>query len=154
MSSIIVRDGTLADGDEVIALGKKVHAESQFKDLPYLDKYVRYTLTENLGKEGVLFLVAERDSTLVGAFAAYHNNWFFTNARYAADMFLFMDISARNTLAPVMIIQRYIDWAKKMGVARINLGQTTGIETERVVKAYQAMGFTKTGSNFTIALNK
>lgn len=139
-----VRLAVMEDLDAIVALAHEMHQESptysklEFNDEKFLD---------HLGRLHRVF-VAEVNGTVVGMMGCYAQQTSFSLELIAFESGLFITKEHRGGRLALALIKAYEEWAMSQGVARINLGTSTGIEADRVKALYERLGYTHVGYSF------
>ena len=142
-----VRQATLAD---LLALGEfaKEYREeaamfSRFPvDYDRLMKNLAGTVVSPEGYLGVLIV----DGKIAGALWGCLIELPWSNAKMAQDAILFVSKEYRGN--GKLLLENWERWAKKSGAEAVCISTASGLETERVCKLYERMGFKPTGHTF------
>jgi len=144
----MIRHATLKDIPALIELGKVMHAESRYRVLPYLPSRVERTLLALMAGAGVV-LVAEVDGEIVGGFMGTCAEHFFSSAKVAGDLAIFVAPDYRGGLLGARLIKTFVDWAKEQGAKIIDTSVTTGVMTPKTEALFARLGGELVGSVFT-----
>lgn len=143
----MIRPATADDLPSLLALGERMHAESpRFSRLRFDADRLRSTLSSLIGSDSGFLWVAENAAgNLTGGMAAVVVQHWASSDLVATDLALFMDPSARGSLAPLRLLTRYRQWAAERGAKLIQVGVTTGVDTETTARLYEQLGFSRCG---------
>ncbi len=142
----MVRDATLADIPAMVALGQLMHAESRYSFMAYDGEKVAITLKTLIGTGFVR--VHERDGEIDGGMVGYMSEAWFSRAKVAAELALFMTPGKRGGMAAWYLLSEFSAWAENQGAQEITLAITTGVKVEETGRMYQRLGFEQVGGVF------
>jgi len=151
-----LRAATQDDVQAMVALGRSVHAESRFANLPYDDgklsrALVRLVELQERGSHCVL-LVENREGALIGGFIGALESYFFTSAVSANSILIWVDRAYRGSAAALRLIGAFRDWAKGKGAIEVCVLVASGVTIGRTDRFLQRLGFCQTGGNYALAL--
>lgn len=152
-----IRYATRADIPAMLEVGKVIHAESRFADMPYDETKLRQGLDELIHlqeKAGShCFLVAEnRDARIVGGFIGALETYFFTRAVSANSILIWVDPAWRGSSAAVRMIDAFHRWAAQHQASEVCLLVASGVTIGRTDRFFRRLGFVQTGGNYSLAL--
>ena len=137
--------------EEMVELGRAMHAESAFAFLPYEDDVVLKTL-RSLAAQGRLFLLRyEDDATnkLVGFFCGCTDKYFFNGERIPHDLAFYVHPSHRGKgMAVLRMIRWFEKWARLKRAREVCLGVSTGIKVAETGALLVRAGYTVMGGTF------
>ena len=142
----MVRDATLADIPAMVALGQLMHAESRYSFMAYDGEKVAITLKTLIGTGFVR--VHERDGEIDGGMVGYMSEAWFSRAKVAAELALFMTPGKRGGMAAWYLLSEFSAGAENQGAQEITLAITTGVKVEETGRMYQRLGFEQVGGVF------
>lgn len=148
MSKYIIRNATVEDINTCLELATEMHQESRFSkfslNLNKLSLFMDYLIKDDSG----IVLVAIKDDEIVGGFMGLTVEHWFGNSLASYDTALFVKKSERGGSLGYLLIKEYIRIAKEMGVEEICIGNSTGVDFEKVEKLYMTCGFSRVGGTF------
>ncbi|MBN8196034.1 hypothetical protein [Thalassospira povalilytica] len=137
------------DVETAIELGRALHAESQFRDMPYNPDKLRKLGAKVLsGTHGYLLILAERDGVATGFILAKLDRHFFSDALAVSVLVLFVHAHARGGLSALKMLDGLGKWAKSNSVASVYINSTSGIDCSKFDAFARKIGFSFVGSNF------
>lgn len=140
-----IRQATLDDIPNLVALGRLMHQESVYRtyalDVEKLALLLKHLLDEAAG----IVLVAESSGAIVGGFVGMVVEHWFGLTKQAVDLALFMEPSHRGGRTAFRLLNAYVEEAKNRGADQIVMANSTGVDMERVADLFEAVGFEKTG---------
>lgn len=139
----MIRNATIEDVPALISLGRLLHEESEYRDLPY-DVEKITGVAHRLLEDGFL-RVYEKDGELLGGMSAVITEFWFSHEKVAADVAVFVKPDRRGGIVAAALVRQFIEWAEERGVARQRLSITTGINEEQTAELYENLGFRKCG---------
>ena len=150
--SKVRRIQNMEDVERMIALGRKMHAESPvFCRMEYeeerLRAYGRMAL-ENPQDWGV-FYVDDNGETIAMVSVFVTPKYFSSKNREANDMFLYARPDRRGGLAAARCMRAVEAWAKENDVSAINMAVSAGIDDDRAVRFYEGMGYRQSAVTMT-----
>lgn len=140
-----IRNATQADMPELLKLGKAMHEESRWSALPFAEEKVRDLLVGLTVVPHGFLMVAEQGGQIIGVYAGWCGEHFFTHQKVASDFAVFVTPGKRGGLAAMQLIGAFIYWAKGQGAAIIQTGVSTGVLVEETTSLYERMGFETIG---------
>lgn len=146
-----LRPAVHTDIEAIIALGRRMHAESPRFSLMTFDADKVFVLLSNAIRDDRYFLqVAEQDGVLVGGFAGVMAAHWFSTDQVAQDMAVFVDPGKRGSIVAARLVKSFIEWARGRGAKQINLGISTGVMVEQTANLYRALGLKQYGYLFEV----
>lgn len=140
------RKATLFDVPQLVALGRQMHAESRYADLPFDPGVLATTLSSMLSDQFVY--VVDRDGELLGGMlGCVVPSWFGPGAM-AYDMGLFVAPDRRGGLAAMQLIAAFKAWAAAMDAVEVTCGVTTGVHEAATDKLYRRLDFAPSGTAY------
>tara|TARA_E500000318_G_C3555862_1_gene211062 strand:+ start:484 stop:927 length:444 start_codon:yes stop_codon:yes gene_type:complete len=139
------------DVETAIELGRALHAESQFRDMPYNPDKLRALGTKVLsGNHGYLLILAERDGVATGFILAKLDRHFFSDALAMNVLVLYVEPVARNGLSAIKLLHVAKSVGKRSRVKSIYISSTVGFGDLRFDKFMKKIGCKRVGSNYSI----
>jgi GNAT superfamily N-acetyltransferase len=133
------------DTDQLVALGRQMHAESWYSDLDYSEAEVRGLLDLLAESPFMLGLVLEGENgAIAGFFAAAETSHFFGSDRYASDIAIYVAPEHRGGPGFVRMVKAYEAWCRIRGVKQIHLGVSSGLDHPKTVRLFEKLGYTST----------
>lgn len=147
---MIIRRATEQDLPEMIRLGSIMHQESVYSDLDYDPGKLLANGRDWLKFPDLYFLAVAEDNSgqVIGMYAGFVSEYYFGRDLCAYDLLLFVDPSRRGSMAAVMLVKAFEDWAWSVGAKEVCPGTTTMVAPERTSRLFQALGYTVVGSIF------
>lgn len=141
--------------DELVALGRSMHAESALGALPLDDDRLRRTLEGAINDEtGVYCVLVARasDGKPAGALFGTISRPWFTQALVAHDHAFFVTSQFRGSSAAIKLLQAFRRWAERRNATSLHVSQRVGVEMERFERFMRSAGFEPRGMNFGMSL--
>lgn len=140
------REATLNDLESLLELAEAMHAESRYaKRYPFNVEIVAKMLRMAMAEPAWCLWVVERDDQVIAAFMGAVTSQWFSSAKVAQDLALFVRKEDRGSMIGPALIARFARWAKEQGAVDVEIGVNTGISTERTGRLLQARGFNPVG---------
>lgn len=140
---MLVRAATRSDLPDLVAWGKLMHEESDYRTMPF-DKEQIEKLAEMVftcPSQFCAFMIEGE-----GFFVGQISESFFSKQKIAYDILLFVLPEKRGGSAAVKLIKAYEEWAQDNEAAYAQLGVTTGIDEHRTLCFYKRMGYNQFGT--------
>lgn len=147
-----IRDATIEDIDQILDLGKRMHAESsRFGALAFDEGKVRSLFAGLIGSEDAIVLVAEvPDGEIIGGFAGFASEHWYSTDKVAQDLALFVRMDRRGGILAARMIKAFVSWAQERRCKQITLGISTGIRVEETAQLYRSLGLKQFGYCFEV----
>lgn len=134
--------------DQVVAIGREIHAESVYSDMPFDEnKLIRQLSGCGSIVPSRYFQIAVRGDTVLGGFFGCVSPAFFSDAIIAKDMGWWVMGSMRGSAAAILLLADFEIWAISRGAKKIIVGQTGVKNIERTTKLFKNCGFSVIGFN-------
>ena len=148
----------------MIELGRKLHAESGYRNLPLDDDRMWEIGRRGLKDRNPGLFIAEHDDgegdaasgdgkggkQVVGMAIAVLGEYYFSPARSVTVQLLYVLPEARGGWAAVKLLRALRQWAQQNQAQDIHVNVTTGIDTARTDRFLRRMGFKQTGGNYVL----
>lgn len=148
MTNTIIRRAAIKDVPQLLALGKEMHEESSYKQYSLNLRKLDVTLTSCIRDEMAIPLVAERDGKLLGGIIGFISSHYFGDDLVASDMAFFLTKEERKGRLGLKLLMAFIEEAKRLGADQISIGNSTGVDIDRIKKLYESLGLTHVGYQF------
>lgn len=148
MEGVTIRYAQTGDDAVMIAtLGCNMHAESNFKDMPYdifdVKAFADWVIQDE-SQAAILAETAEGD--LVGMVLCGANRSFYGPAVAAYEHAFYVAPGWRKSGLAVALRDAYLAWAASKGARRVAAGNSAGAPDENFVKLWQDAGAQRAGS--------
>lgn len=144
----MIRPAIKEDINDLVVLGREMHEESRFAGLTFSEEKVRHLLAHLIDDPNGCLLVSEKDGVIIGGFAGFISEHYFSTDKVANDFALFIGKADRGGMSAALLLRSFVKWAKKQGAALIQVGITTGVHVEESTRLYNALGFKTVGPLF------
>lgn len=144
----MIRHAEKTDLDDLVELGRRMHAESNYTPLVYSEFVYRRNLELLLGSERGCVLVAELQGELIGVYVGVVGDAFFSTDRIAQDLLLYVEPEHRGGMTAMRLIKAFENWAWQQGAAQIRPGISVGGDYTTAARLYEAAGFDVCGYTF------
>lgn len=140
----MIRSANFDDIPALLTLGAQMHAESPgFGRHPFIPDKLRNIAEHLLLNAPGILLVAVRGDEIVGLMAGLVSEHFFSNAKMATDLAVYVIPEARGGMAGVALIKAFEKRAKELGADECQPGVSAGISDELAVELYERLGYTR-----------
>jgi len=149
---MFLRPAEVTDVDTMIALGRRMHAESpRFSLMNFDSDKVRALMVNAIADDRYFLMIAENDERdLIGGFVGFMAQHWFSTDQTAHDIALFVDPDRRGSIVAARLVKSFIDWARGRGAKQINLGISTGVMVEKTAQLYRSLGLKQYGYLFEV----
>lgn len=139
----MIRDMKPTDIPVLISLGQDMHQESRYRNLDF-NPVRLMELGDQILKNPQMYLakVYEVDNEIRGFVIAFVVHHFFGDDLTAADLAVYVMPEHRKGRVGIKLVQAYTEWCEKKGVKEPLLGVSAGIDSLRIGKLYEHMGYT------------
>ncbi|HEY4116750.1 MAG TPA: GNAT family N-acetyltransferase [Byssovorax sp.] len=148
-----VREVSAGDLRTVVALARRMHAESAFAFLAFDVGSVTSGFEAVVGREDHFGAVAERGARVVGFIAGRLAHYPFSREILASDLAFYVAPEARASTAAVRLVRALWTWAESKGARELSLASSSGVEVERLEQFYGRLGLAKMGSIHRVRLH-
>lgn len=142
-----IRPLTLDDIPPMVALFEEVgHEAGWIPRIEFSPDHIATSLAAMIARENFLAVGVDADDGLVCGFliAELASPWY-TPTPIAAERVLYVHPQCRRSGHAHRLIQRYIDWGRERGAAEILIGNSLGIQAEKVRALCESLGFEAIG---------
>lgn len=150
-----LRFATQADVPRLVEVGRAAHAESRFASMPYDTEKLLASLggLVDLQRHGNhFFLLAEsRESHVIGMLIGSIEEYFFTHAKCANSILLWVSPKYRGSAAALRLIGAFRDWGLKQGALEVCINVASGVTIGRTDRFLRRLGFLQTGGNYAMS---
>lgn len=144
----MIREATRGDIEEIIGLAFEMHQESRYCVMEFdVEKVVGF-LVGCIEHEDYLLLVAEKGGKIIGGFAGFVMEQWFSHDLFASDFALFVSPDRRGGMVAAQLVKAFTGWAKVKGCKMIQLGISTGVKVKETGKLYERLGYENYGELF------
>ncbi|NQV79113.1 MAG: GNAT family N-acetyltransferase [Alphaproteobacteria bacterium] len=143
-----VRAAVGSDVPALMALGRVMHNESRYSDLPFEALRVGFSLHRWIIMDDNRVAVAEAQGRMVGAMVSAIGTWYFHGGKQASDLALFVLPEHRGSRAALLLVRDFLDWAAASGCIEATIATSTGINPETAGRFLERTGFEACGGVF------
>lgn len=145
---MIVRPIETSDIPALIHLGGMMHEESSMQMLSYSPKKVAITSYQVIEspESGRFCVVAVDNGRIVGMMSCFVEAPCYSDDLVAWDEACYLLPEYRGSGIFLVMVGEYVKWAESVGAKVAFLTHSSGVNHERISKAYEKMGFARTGS--------
>jgi GNAT superfamily N-acetyltransferase len=144
-----IREFVPDDYDQAHALAVRMHEESTFSVFPFVSDQVEKIANSCLANDDLVALVAEMDGVLVGILVGFATEHFFSDARYASDLVIYVHPDYRGSTAAIRLMATFEGWARARGCVELRIGAATGINPEKTDRFYKGIGYRECGVQYS-----
>lgn len=138
------------DAQDLITLGREMHAEGSYADLEFSSKRVLETFDWYLEDDNKTAIIARKGETPVGLYAGYIAKYYFSEETVANDIAWFVTKPLRGTRVGLRLLDMFEEWALGKGVSEVRLGFTTDINPEAFDRLMKKRGYDPLGRNYRL----
>jgi GNAT superfamily N-acetyltransferase len=151
----MIRDATEQDRAEFLRLCRLLHAETAMSFVPLkiekMDEMFTWVLKQDPEYPSLL-RVSEEDGKLVAMLLGFITNYYFSDAKYAGETFLYVTPERRGSSIAFRLWRQFRDWAKENGALELSHGVSTGINVENAHRFFTGVGMTHMGGIYKLRL--
>jgi GNAT superfamily N-acetyltransferase len=133
------------DMPAVFELAERGYRESRYNRYPLRpEKFQNLADLAEAEPDSVLCVVAE-ETGIIGMLCAIVTEHYFADMVYATNLALYVDPDSRGKLVAPKMIRGFERAARVRGVDEIMLGATFGVESDRTLRLFNALGYETIG---------
>jgi hypothetical protein len=131
---------------QCIELARQMVKDSAYGDMPFDGEKVMQQIE---GMDGNIYFsrIAVCGDVLYGGFIGVLIRSLFCDQLIAKDVGWWVSKDMRGSMAAIMLLREFEEWAKMKKAVKIMLGQASGINVERTTKLYEKCGYKVVGFN-------
>jgi len=145
---LTVRDFKDDDINAFIGMGKFLQQNGNFSECGFsLEKTVMLFTQVMVSPDYFGVIVEADDGKSVGCFVAMIQEYYFSDKKLAVDLCfgIFPDYRENAKEAMKEMLERYEQWAKKVGVIEVTASTSTGLHGDKLEKYLNASGYKTVG---------
>ncbi|MCF8054286.1 MAG: GNAT family N-acetyltransferase [Deltaproteobacteria bacterium] len=151
-----IRFATLNDVPAIAELGRDIYAEARASshmlyDENKLAEQTKVVLGTRVSTVCIL-LAEDSERKIVGIFAGYVNDYFYSETKVAANYIFYVRPEYRHQSIGLKLLTTFRKWAENRGAKEISISITSGTELERTDTNLKKLGFEYTGGNYSLLL--
>ncbi len=137
---------------DVLRLGLAMHKEGAYSTVEFDVEHTAYCILEMVIKnpDGFGVVVYDKKGVAVAMMAGGASNYFFSPKRRAYDYVWYVTPEHRGSRTAVLLLKKFVNWAKTRQASEIFVGVTTNIAPERTGKLLERLGFKHVGGNYRL----
>lgn len=139
--------------DEVVALGKRMHAESGFAQFDWYEPKLIDLAYRCIEKPDNAAFIATAQDEVIGVIAAHISEFYFGRDKCCWDYLWYVAPDHRGGSAGIRLMRALGEWAMKNGAKALHVGVNANINSAEVGKIMQKLGFDHQGGNYRMAFN-
>lgn len=150
-----IRFATQEDIPALVEVGRRIHAETRFKQFAFRPDRVAENLAAVIkDTRGVhCFLVAEDSAGLaVGGLLGSIERHLFSDQFVATLIDLVVLPDKRMSGAGLRLMLAFRQWAENRGAGEVNAGVSSGVALERMDRFFRRLGFRFIGGNYSMTI--
>jgi N-acetylglutamate synthase-like GNAT family acetyltransferase len=152
-----LRFARIEDVEHLVELGRQIHAESRFAQMPYAQEKLRGNLRGLLKlqdeRQTHCFILAENsEGEVIGILIGALEEFFFSDAKSANSILLWVDPAYRGSPAALRLIGAFHDWARQRRAQEVCILVLSGVSIGKTDRFLRRLGFVQTGGNYRMPL--
>lgn len=145
---------TLNDIDDCTQMGKTMHCESAYANIPFSEAAVivmlRHVIKDTKHKA---LVVRDMEGTLIGMALMYQSPYYFAEHEFAVyDRCIYVDPAWRGSSVFLRLFSLLLSWAKDSGASEFIIGTTTKVNTEQFEDVLLRLGMDRVGGVYKLTL--
>jgi RimJ/RimL family protein N-acetyltransferase len=129
------------DSYELASLGEIMHSESpRYSKYPYDGDKTEAILRGQIESPTGVCVVVENEDEIIGAIIGGVAEFYFSTARYAYEIAVYVDPAHRGTSALPRMLKLFEDRARELGAVEFAPGISTECDPERTQRLYEHLG--------------
>ena len=143
------------DISRVIEMAVRAFDESSYNGLSYdRNKCLEIGRKALSANSRYAVLLAERENALLGFLVGVIGEHFFSRSLGATVMTWYVAPEHRGSIAAIKLLHAFRNWAKARGAVHLGVHVTSGVHMARSHRLLRRLGFSATGGNYLLHLNK
>jgi GNAT superfamily N-acetyltransferase len=136
---------------DVIRLGLQMHEEGAYSSVEFDVEMTAHCILEMVVKSPNGFgLIGYDGDKPVAMLAGGMSNYFFSRKLKAYDHVWFVTPEHRGKRTAVILLKKFLEWAKERGASEVFMGVTTNIAPEKTGRLLEKLGFKHVGGNYRL----
>jgi len=150
----MIRPANERDIAQLINLGHMMHEESRHYWRALDDDAVETFVLTMLNSSNMFLWVAEREGRVTGFFAGLLAGVWYSTARLAQDVCLYVEPASRGSLDGVRLINRFIEWGREHGADEIIIENDAAVPNSPIGMVLTRMGMDRVGEIYSMRARK
>lgn len=145
---------TIKDIDECTTMGRAMHEESAYANIPFSDLVVHEMIGHAINDDAFKSIVArDMDGQLIGMSLVYRSKYYFAAHEFAVyDRCIYVAPAWRGSSLFMRMLALLVEWSKSIGASELVLGTTTKVNTEQYEDALVRLGLERVGGVYKMNL--
>ena len=135
----MIRAANSNDIPVILNLAQQLHDESSYQVFTFDKEYIEKNI-KKIMESGAVFL-AEKNDVVIGGFMGGITSLWHSPDKVGFDYTFFIQKEHRQGIIALKLIYAFEHWCKAKGAKFIQLGITTGINTEGTAQFYESLGY-------------
>lgn len=142
---MIVRRAEQNDVHGIVALGRKLHKESEYSILKFnQDKAVKMVSSMVESESHAIFIVFD-GSDMIGMIGCECETTYFSDEKVSGEHMVYVIPEKRASMAFSLLINKFIEWSTSKNAKALYLRTSSGINAIGIDKIYRRLGFDQVG---------
>ena len=147
------RPFALPDIHEILALGEKMHRETQYHNLEFDKHTAANSIYEQVIKPDTGFGMLAVDGAIpVGMIAGFYTGAYFSRDRIAIDQVWYVLPEYRGSRTAIKLFKMYEAWAIEKECSTISMSVSSGLAVDKTHDMMRRLGYDHTGGNYVRAI--
>lgn len=146
MTKAEIRLPTKAEIPVLVEIGKALHEESVYSNLPFDEDLVYFFIEDAMTNDKMYIKIAVVNGDIIGGFMGGLNLYCFCDEVYAQDYIVFILPKNRGGFAITKLLKDFEEWAVQHKAKQICLATSSGVKLKRTHDLYSHLGYTVHGA--------
>jgi GNAT superfamily N-acetyltransferase len=138
------------DFDDVVRLGRLMHAESSYSALEFSVDRLRQIFDIYTQDRHRALILGRVNGEACGLYAGYITPYYFSEELVANDIAWFVVKERRGSTLGLRLLTAFEEWAKGMGVSEVRIGYSTDINPAAFDSLMIKRGYSRVGGNYRL----
>jgi len=138
------------DFDDVVRLGRLMHAESSYSALEFSEDRLRQIFDLYTSDDNRALILGRINGETCGLYAGYITPYYFSKELVANDIAWFVVKERRGSTLGLRLLTMFENWAKSRGVSEVRIGYSTDINPSAFDSLMIKRGYSRVGGNYRL----
>ena len=148
MYKLKIKEASLVDVMHFVSLGRSMHREGVYSFVDYDEVIAMKTARDYIISPDCCAYLIFRGEEAIGMHMASLTTYFFSPAKLAASLVIYVKFDHRGSRAALMLMNAFLDWAKLKDADEMYIGVSAGIKLETGDRFFKHFGFEYVGGNY------
>lgn len=144
----MIREATVSDIPEIAALGHKFHAQAGWEEIEYSREDCAASLTEFMGADCFLCIVAEVDGDILGMASGVLSPVYFNRSHLSGEELFWWVAPDAPQMTGIRLLERLEGLARERGCRTWQMKSLARLNGDRMTRLYERRGYRASEQTF------